>query len=415
MITMRGSGVLVEEQMTTGQRIARARKRKGWDQATLATEMDRTTSWMSKVETGRLPVDRMSVLAKFADILGVEIVELTGQPYRHDSDSLDSGHNAVPDLRRILQHATLPGGSSLIGGRAPRALDDLAAEVRVAERLRQDAKFSTLGQVLPTIIEDLIIAIGAATGPLVDELESLMLRASHMARVTANLLGHHDLGWAAVQRELMAAQRVGSPELLTAAAWDLCGVWLHNASLPDAKATAAAALDQLDPLVGTADPTILSLWGAMHLRAAVAASRLWSKQDADQHLAEAERIAAALPADGNVFQTQFNTVNVHIHAVEISLELGHPRDVVSRAEAIAVSEIASGERQSHYWVCTATGHAMNNQHDKAIEALLHADRIAPQHVRNRPQVRNLVEDLRSSGKHSKGREVRALAGRMGLT
>ncbi|MET7298335.1 hypothetical protein [Embleya sp. NPDC005575] len=65
----------------------------------------------------------------------------------------------------------------------------------------------------------------------VDRLEALMLRACHMARVTANLLGHHDLGWTAVQRELVAAQRVGAPDLVAAATWDMCGVWLHGASI----------------------------------------------------------------------------------------------------------------------------------------------------------------------------------------
>jgi hypothetical protein len=33
---------------------------------------------------------------QFADVLGVEVTESTGRPHRHESDSLDSGHNAVP-------------------------------------------------------------------------------------------------------------------------------------------------------------------------------------------------------------------------------------------------------------------------------------------------------------------------------
>ncbi|GCD98335.1 helix-turn-helix domain-containing protein [Embleya hyalina] len=399
---------------TTGQRIARARHRKGWDQATLATEAGRSVSWVSKVENGRVPVDRMSVLAKLANVLGVEVVELTGQPYRHETEELDSGHGGIPALRRMLHHATLPGGSSLVGSRPPRSHDELAAEVQFAERLRQDAKFTALGEVLPGLIESLIVSIGAASGTEVDRLEALMLRTCHMARVTANLLGHHDLGWTAVQRELTAAQRVGSPELVAAATWDMCGVWLHGASIDDAKATAITALDALDPIVGGGDPTILSLWGAMHLRAAVAYSRLWSKPEADAHLTEAARVAALVPSDGNVFQTQFNQVNVTIHAVEIATELGRPRDAVTSADEVAIGTIASAERQSHYWVCSAAGFFMNRQEDKAVESLLQADRIAPQHVRNRPQVRNLVDDLRTSGKHTKSREVRSLATRMGL-
>ncbi|GII34588.1 helix-turn-helix domain-containing protein [Planotetraspora mira] len=66
------------EHMTTGQRIARARHRKGWDQATLAEKIGRSVSWLSKVENGRLPLDRMSVVGQVAEVLGVEISELTG-------------------------------------------------------------------------------------------------------------------------------------------------------------------------------------------------------------------------------------------------------------------------------------------------------------------------------------------------
>lgn len=136
--------------------------------------------------------------------------------------------------------------------------------------------------------------------------------------------------------------------------------------------------------------------------------------DAESHLEEARRIAEALPANGNVFQTQFNRVNTTIHAVEISMELGRPRDVITRAEHVEIAEIASSERQAHYWTCTAAGYHMNRKENEAVDALLRADRIAPQHVRNRPLVRNLVRDLRDSGKHRRQREVSGLAQAMRL-
>ncbi|MFC4913759.1 helix-turn-helix domain-containing protein [Actinomadura gamaensis] len=402
------------EQMTTGQRVARARSRKGWDQATLAEAMDRSVSWVTKIENGRLPLDRASVLAKLASVLDVEVPELTGQPYRHETAELDSGHSAIPELRLALQQATMPGGATVIQSREPSNLEEISGQVALAEKLRQDARFSALGAILPQIITDLTLHTADRTAPNRDRAEALMLRACHMARVTSNLLGHHDLGWTAVQRELVAADRVGAPELVAASAWDLCGVWLHEASLEGAKSAALAALDDIDEHMGSNDPDLQALWGALHLRAAVSYSRLLNRSEAEAHLSEAERVAAALPPNGNVYQTQFNRVNTRIHAVEISLELGRPRDVVSRSELVEVADIASGERQAHYWTCRAAGMAMNRKEDKAVDALLTADRIAPQHVRNRPIVRNLVRDLRSSGRHSKGREIRALAAKMAL-
>jgi transcriptional regulator with XRE-family HTH domain len=408
-------GVSVTDPMTTGQRVARARRRKGWDQARLAREVDRSVSWVTKIENSRLPLDRASVLGRLARALDVEVAELTGQPYRHETAELDSGHASIPELRLALQRATMPGGAALVGPREPHSLLDLADQVALAERLRQDARFSALGEVLPKIITDLTLHTAETGSPDRDRAEGLMLRACHMARVTSNLLGHHDLGWTAVQRELVCADHVGTPELVAASAWDLCGVWLHEASLEGARSAALTALDDIDPHVGTGGPTLQALWGALHLRAAVAYSRLLNCEEAEEHLAEAERVAAHLPADGNVFQTQFNQVNTRIHAVEVSLELGRPRDVASRAEQVEIAAIASAERQAHYWTCRAAGMAMNRKEDKAIEALLTAERIAPQHVRNRPLARDLTRDLRTSTNHSKSREIRAIATRMALT
>lgn len=401
-------------ELSTGQRVARARRRIGWDQARLAAAIERSVSWVSKIETGRLPLDRMSVLGQLAEVLGVEVVELTGQPYRHETAELDSGHAAIPGLRLALQQATMPGGAALIAATTLPTLDDLTARVEAAERLRQDAKFTPLGDVLPQILRDLIVLCDAAEGDDARKAEALMLRSSHMARVSSNLLGHHDLGWSAVQRELVAAERAESPILQAAARWDLCGVWLHEGELGAARDMAVRALDDLEPHMASAGVPVQSLWGAMHLRAAVAWSRLWDRTEAESHLAEARRVANDLPTDGNVFQTQFNAVNAEIHSVEVSLELGHPRDVVSRSELVDVVHIASGERQSHFWVCTAAGQMMNGKVGPAADAILRADAIAPQHVRNRPIARNLVDDLRSSDRHSRAEEVRRLAGRMKL-
>jgi hypothetical protein len=72
--------------------------------------------------------------------------------------------------------------------REPRSLQELDANVRLAEQLRQDAKFTALGEVLPRILTDLI-AISSNSPQDRDQAEALMLRACHMARVSSNLLG----------------------------------------------------------------------------------------------------------------------------------------------------------------------------------------------------------------------------------
>lgn len=400
-----------EQQAGVGRRVARARRRAGFTQDQFAGLMGRSASWVSKVERGDLPLDRASVLAKIAEVLSVEVVELTGQPYRHETSELDSGHAAVPALRLALQHASLP---TLGAGadRPPRSLADLRAVVERCEQHRQAAQFTAVGDLLPDLVEDLLVASRTSDGVERDEVDELTLRACHIARVTSNLLGHHDLAWLAVQLQLAAAQRGGSPALLAAAAWDLCGVWLHAGAIADAKAVATSAIDELDSAAGGDDETLLALYGAMHLRAAVAYSRLWSTPDARTHLDVAREVAARVTLP-NVFQTMFGAVNVGIHATEVELELGHPADVLREAAAVDPSRIESGERKAHYWVVRAVGYGMNRRDEDALKALTVADGIAAQHVRNRPMARELVRDLLDRERVQRA-PLRSMAAKMGV-
>ena len=400
-----------EQQVSLGRRVARARKRAGFTQEQFAGLMGRSTSWASKVERGDLPLDRASVLAKIAEVLSVEVVELTGQPYRHETSELDSGHAAVPALRLALQHASLPTLGAGVQ-REPRSLADLRGVVERCEQHRQAAQFTAVGDLLPDLVEDLLATARSADGAQRDEVDELMLRACHIARVTSNLLGHHDLAWLAVQLQLAAAQRSGSPALVAAAAWDLCGVWLHAGALADAKAVAAAAIDELDAVAGGDDETLLALYGAMHLRAAVAYSRLWSTPDARTHLDAAREVATRVTLP-NVFQTMFGQVNVGIHATEVELELGHPADVLREAESVNAADIESAERQAHFWVVRAVGYAMNRRDDDALRSLTVADGIAAQHVRNRPAARQLVRELLDRERVQRP-QLRTLATKMGI-
>src|SRR5512135_1392946 len=134
-----------DDARTAGERIARARRRAGLTQRDLAQRCQRSLSWVQKVETGARGVDRMSVLVMLADVLHVELVELTGQPYRHATADLDSGHGAIPVLRQALQRATLPS-SVLV--REPRPFPEVERDLTEIEALRQAARFNTLGERL---------------------------------------------------------------------------------------------------------------------------------------------------------------------------------------------------------------------------------------------------------------------------
>ncbi|WP_328990310.1 helix-turn-helix domain-containing protein [Kribbella sp. NBC_01245] len=394
---------------TTGQRIARARKRRDWSQAEFAEKLGYSVSWVSQAERGKIPLDRFSVLDRVANVLGVEMIELTGQPYRHANPELDSGHNGIPAMRLSLQRALMPNFGD--PARAPRPLAELRTEVITAEKLRQAADFQTLGGIMPALVDDVAAALRAADGAARDQLAELFVRVCHIARVTSDLTGHHDLAWTAVELEVRTAETLGAPAPIAAANWDLCGVWLHAGgdALRSAKAAALDSINALDPHVGR-DATLTALWGAMHLRAAVVSARMLAATDVRDHLAQARRVASA---SGNAWQTQFNAPNVALHALETAVELGEPRDALGMADQVPIEAITSAERRTHYWTCRARGLGMAHRDDAALDALLQAERLAPAHVHNRPMARELVRDLLSRSPR-RAPELRRLATRMAL-
>src|SRR6266511_3439331 len=63
-----------------GERIRHRRRARGLSQLRLAGLVDRTEDWVSKVERGEIPVDRISVLVRVADALKVPLSDLLGEP-----------------------------------------------------------------------------------------------------------------------------------------------------------------------------------------------------------------------------------------------------------------------------------------------------------------------------------------------
>src|ERR1700751_3046995 len=84
-----------------GEQIAYHRKRLGLSQVELAGLIGRSDSWVSQVERGVRTIDRLSVLQKVADTLGVPVSELRGNE-PGDVESSDTRPEAFESLRLTL-------------------------------------------------------------------------------------------------------------------------------------------------------------------------------------------------------------------------------------------------------------------------------------------------------------------------
>src|SRR5271166_1922213 len=78
-----------------GERIAYHRKRLGLSQVEFAGLVGRSESWVSQVERGVRPVDRMSVLQRVADVLSVSVAELHGDDETTDTDERPEAFDTI--------------------------------------------------------------------------------------------------------------------------------------------------------------------------------------------------------------------------------------------------------------------------------------------------------------------------------
>jgi transcriptional regulator with XRE-family HTH domain len=115
---------------TAGQRIARARRRRGLSQAVLAGLVGRSESWLSQVERGKRGVDSHSVLVRLAEVLRVDIEEITGA-----GDDDESGRRAYP-AAALIEQAMMgygaPGQPDSADESGQVSLDHLHAQARSA-------------------------------------------------------------------------------------------------------------------------------------------------------------------------------------------------------------------------------------------------------------------------------------------
>ncbi len=404
------------EKETVGSRIRRARNAKKMSAADLGAHVDRSETWVRDIEKGRRTLDRHSTIDKLSTVLDIDVAYLLGQPYSPSRPNEDAGHTAVPELRKALRRTSLilsghPGISST--GIAP-TVSVLRSEVDRITKKRQAADLQGVMLSLPSITEALnTAALENAHTEVRFAVLGLVVETGHVSRMVLNQLGHHDLAWTAVENSAFAAAKLGDPLMLACSAWDRCGVLLHTGDISETISVAEAAMADLEPMLASPSPQVLSLYGALNLRCSVASSRRHDAVGAWRYLGEADRIAQRLGVDRNDFGTVFGPGNVGIHAAEIAVELDQPdRAITQRVE---LAKVPSKERVTHHHISMARAYGLRKNDSTAIAELNKGAALAPQYVYNHPLARMLVEEIRSrSGRNRLAVGVGALSRSMGI-
>lgn len=393
-----------------GQRVARARRRRGLSQAVLAGLVGRSESWLSQVERGKHGIDSHSVLTRLAEVLRVDIEEITGP-----GDSGEAGRHAYP-AASVIEQAMMGYGAS---GRREEpeqevSLGYLRAKARSAYQGYQATRYDATGSLLPGLIRDMEAAtrIADAASPAACEVRALVYDT---AAALLSRVGEPILAWAAADRAMSAAEYSGDPLLAAAAAWRLSYVITGRKHPQQALNLAMTAAVTLERAMRAPSPDQLSVYGALHLAAATAAAASYDRATTETLLATARGIADRT-GEVNHMGTAFGRVNVAIHAISASLRLGDARAAVETGEALDATAMPAAlvGRRTQVNLDLARAYAMCRKDAAAVNLLLAAERLSPQLVRYDQATREVLTELLRREHRPSTPELRPLAHRAGV-
>ncbi|MEN1887952.1 helix-turn-helix domain-containing protein [Streptomyces mirabilis] len=406
---------------TTGQRIKELRRAAGMSQADLATAMGRSESWVSQVERGVQPVERLAILQGLADALGVsvrevrpdaalspaDLVDHTPEPESNDLDGLRVALTGHPALGSLFDR----GPSSPVPALAEfRHLVDQAWEYVHA------SSFAALSDHLAKLLPAIEVAVRHAPAADRVELHSLRARSYQAAAASFTRQDQADAAWVAADRALQAAEMAGQPLEVVAGLFRMAHAFMRQQHMDQAEQAAKSAVEVLDPR--TEDPACppeeLSLLGAMNLVLAVINAREGNRPGTHAHLNRAGQIATRLGEDRNDFDTEFGPTNVRLHAVSTAVELGDAGLALEIATEVDAGGL-SAERQARFLLDVARAHAQRRHVGEATAALLEAETLAPEQIRDHHLAREIIRDLIQLSGRRVPDTLRELADRCGVS
>src|SRR5690349_20367849 len=140
------------DRLGIGERVKWYRLRRGLSQEVLADRVGRTADWLSKVERGLIPVDRLPMIKSLADAHDVSLGDLLSEPSLMEWTP-DTGPRTVPALRDALmdyQQITRLFGHH--EREEPPPLDHLRHAVAEMWDAYQGARFGLVTRELPAVL-----------------------------------------------------------------------------------------------------------------------------------------------------------------------------------------------------------------------------------------------------------------------
>jgi len=380
-----------------GLRVARWRDIAGMTQQGLADRVGVSREYVSMIENGKRPVTKRSLLYELASALGVSVTDLTGQPTPPRTAEERAAYIAAPAIRQALD------GEAPVEPRSLAHLSDISDWMRSAGMA---CDWTTQLEILPGLISE--TAVLAETGN--EQALGLHVKACFSASFTVKHMGYTDLSRLLADRAAAYARQLGDPVHTGAAQYAVAQAVLAGGSRHRSLALAEGAAERLQP--DATDDAGRTWYGMLHLHAALSAASVGQADSADAHLTEAAEVAPTV--SGDPWRVEFTPANVAVWRVGVALENGEHGQAPELARRVDQTQLRTVDRRIRLHIDSARGLYLADQHEAAVRALLFADEIAPQSLRSRPAVREIVGQMARDSRQGGSDELRELALRFGI-
>ncbi|OXM43152.1 helix-turn-helix transcriptional regulator [Amycolatopsis alba] len=292
-------------------------------------------------------------------------------------------HNDIPQLRRVLDTRDQPVDGPI------RPLHELTLAVRAVVGLRLQSDYAVLAAAVVDLLPELHRAVLTAPSGLEAEYAGLLARVYRAADAIADKHGYYDLSARIIDLMKDAAQLSGDDLLVGSAAYVRGEVFFASEDLEAGRLMLTTAADRIDV---NASETAAATYGTLHMRAAVMAARAGRALRARDHIEEAQQAARQVD-EGVHLGTAFGPPSVRIHWLALSVELGDVGAALRLASGWAPPTRMPAERRSHFYIDLGRAFHLADQPARVLSAFREAKRIAPEHVREHPQVIEVIDHL----------------------
>ncbi|MGW1887779.1 helix-turn-helix domain-containing protein [Streptomyces sp. NPDC001970] len=395
---------------TFGQRVRRARERKGQTRPVLAGLVGRSTEWVKAIESGRLSMPRLPLLLRLAEALGVDdLASLTGDERLTAATFSKAAHSSLLRVKEALTNYDV-----LARDEEPAPAAALAARVQQTWQAWHgfgDHR-SRVADVLPALLADLRHGARAHEGAERRRVQVSLAQAYHLAQLYLSFQPAPELVMLTGDRSMTIAQDADSPHAIAASAWYLNHVFRDAGERHDARVELAmTSIKLLDPDRGPED---IALGGLLHLAAALSYAKVGQKGNAERHWDKADEAARRL-GDGYAHPwLVFGRDMVDAYAITMNTDLIRSGAAVDAATHIDLGTMPSATRRSFHIIETARAYSLEGESVAVVHLLKKAYAASPETARFNLFARGAVAELADSGSAIIRDDARGLARQLGV-